>query len=191
MNWLDIFLLIVLGVFVLEGVRQGFTRLAIGMASTLLGLLLAAWFYGTAAAWLAPYLSSKALANVGGFLLIFVGIQIAGGLLAWGLATIFKWTGMSWLDRMLGAVLGAVKTALTGIVLVMVLTAFPIQPVPDSIAHSKAAPYLMEASHVLVYLCPREVRDGFTATYDRVRDLWSGHGDPDRKKPKSLPRDSI
>lgn len=191
MNWLDIFLLIVLGVFVLEGVRQGFTRLAIGMAATLFGLLLAAWFYGSAAAFLAPYLSSKALANVGGFLLIFVGIQIAGGLLGWGLATIFKWTGMSWLDRMLGAVMGAVKTAIVGIVLVMILTAFPIKPVPDSIAHSKAAPYLIEASHVLVYLCPREVRDGFTATYDRVRELWSGRGVPNRMKLESLPKESI
>lgn len=191
MNWLDVFLLILLAVFVFEGMRQGFARLAIGMASTLFGLLLAAWFYGTAAAFLAPYLSSKALANVGGFLLIFVGVQIAGGLLGWGLAALFKWTGLSWLDRAMGALLGAVKTALVGIVLVMILTAFPIQPVPDSIARSKSAPYLIEASHILVYLCPREVRDGFTATYDRVRDLWSGRGDPDRKKPASLPQDSV
>lgn len=191
MNWLDILLLILLAVFVFEGVRQGFARLAIGMVSTVVGLLLAGWFYGTAAALLAPYLSSKALANVGGFLLIFFGIQLGGALLGWGLATLFKWTGLSWLDRGLGALLGAVKTALVGIVLVMILTAFPLKPIPDSIAHSKAAPYLIEASNILVYLCPRELRDGFTATYDRVRDLWSGRGDPDRKKPAGLPQDSV
>ena len=191
MNWLDIILLILLAAFVVEGVRQGFARLVIGMASTVLGLLLAAWFYGVAAAMLAPYLSSKAVANVGGFLMIFVGIQIAGALLGWGLATVFKWTGLSWLDRMMGALAGAVKTAIVGIVLVMILTAFPMKPVPDSIAHSKAAPYLIEASQILVYLCPRELRDGFTVTYDRVRELWSGRGVPALKTPVSLPKDRV
>jgi membrane protein required for colicin V production len=183
-NWLDALLLILLAVFVFEGVRQGFTRIVIGMAATVLGLLLAAWFYGTAASFLSEYLSSKALANVGGFLLIFVGIQLLGAALGWLLATIFKWTGLSWLDRVLGALLGALKTALVGIVLVMILTAFPMKPVPESIARSKAAPYLIEASHVLVYLCPKEVRDGFVATYDRVRALWRGGEKQGAEPPK-------
>lgn len=186
MNWLDALLLILLAMFVFEGVRQGFTRIVIGMAATVLGLLLAAWFYGTAAAFLSEYLSSRALANVAGFLLIFVGIQLLGAALGWLLATIFKWTGLSWLDRGLGALMGALKTALVGIVMVMILTAFPLKPVPDSIAHSKAAPYLIEASHVLVYLCPREVRDGFKATYERVRALWSGR----EKEAAQPPKDS-
>jgi membrane protein required for colicin V production len=190
-NWLDILLIVLLAVFVFEGVRQGFARLAIGMAATLIGILLAAWFYGSAGALLLPYVSSRALANAAGFLIVFIGIQIAGALLGWALATLFKWTGLSWLDRLLGALLGAVKTAVVGVVLVLILTAFPLKPIPDSIAGSQSAPYLIEASHVLVYLCPRELRDGFKATYDRVRDLWSGRGDPDRRKPASLPKDSV
>ena len=190
MNWLDILLLILLAAFVLEGVRQGFVRVVIGLAATVLGLFLAAWFYGTAGSFLLPYLSSPSLAHVAGFLLVFIGVQLAGALLGWALAAIFKWSGLSWLDRALGALMGALKTALVGIVLVMILTAFPIKPVPNSIASSQAAPYLIEASHILVYLCPRELRDGFTTTYQRIRKLWSGR-DSDSGNPTSqLPKDS-
>lgn len=174
MNWLDIFFLVLLGIFVTQGIRRGFTRLAIGLASTVLGLLLATWFYGTAGAYFEPYLSSRALCNIVGFLLVFIGVQAVGGLLGWGLSRIFKWTGLSWLDRMLGALFGLIKASLIGVVFIMILLAFPIKPVPDSVADSTVAPYLVEASHVLVYLAPRDLKDGFLTTYEKVKKLWAG-----------------
>lgn len=181
MNWLDIFFLVILGLFVTQGVRRGFTRLAIGLAATLLGLLLASWFYGTAGSYFIPYLSSRALCNLVGFLLVFVGVQALGGLIGWGLARLFKWTGLSWLDRILGALFGVLKATLVGIIFVMILLAFPMKPVPDSIADSTVAPYLIEASHILVYLAPRELKDGFTGSYERVKKLWGGV--PDKTVP--------
>ncbi len=190
MNWFDILLLILLGAFVFEGVRQGFARIVIGMAATLLGLLLAAWFYGSAAAMLSPYLSSKSLARLIGFLLIFTTVQLAGALLGWLLASIFKWTGLSWLDRGLGALFGAVKAALIGIVLVMILTAFPLKPIPDTIANSQAAPYLIGASHLLAYLCPKELRDSFLTTYDKLREIWSEIEFPKHRQTQGPPKGS-
>ncbi|MBI5281037.1 MAG: CvpA family protein [Candidatus Solibacter usitatus] len=180
MNWLDILLCVLLGLFVFQGVRQGFTRLAIGLAATVAGLLLAAWFYGAAGAFLIPYVSSKAIANIFGFLAVFIGTQIAGTLLGLLLAKLFKWSGLSWLDRLMGAVFGFIKTALVGMVLVMVILAFPVKPVPAAVAQSRIAPYLIEASHILAHLAPREFRDGFVSTYDRIKKLWSGReaGEP-------------
>ncbi|WP_321477793.1 CvpA family protein [uncultured Paludibaculum sp.] len=188
MNWLDIFFLVILGIFVAQGIRRGFTRLAIGLAATLLGLLLASWFYGSVGAYFEPYLSSRALCNIVGFLLVFVGVQAAGGLLGWGLSRLFKWTGLGLLDRLLGALFGFIKATLIGIVLVMMLLAFPIKPIPASVAESSIAPYLIEASHVVVYLAPRELKDGFLASYERVKKLWNGTR-PDAE-PKSPPRSS-
>lgn len=184
MNWFDIFLLVLLAGFMIEGLRLGFTRVLIGIIATVLGLLLGAWFYGTAGAALQPYLSSKALANAAGFLVIFLGVQLLGALAGWVLSRLFKWTGLGWLDRLLGAFAGALKAALAGIVFVLIITAFPLKPVPDSIAGSRAAPYLIEASHILVYLCPRELRDGFVGTYDRLREFWNRYG-PTRKPPRA------
>jgi membrane protein required for colicin V production len=185
-NWLDILMAVLAAIFVLQGLRQGFTRLAIALVATLLGIILASWMYGSAGAFLIPYVSSKSLANIAGFLIVFIGVQLAGALLSWGLGRLYKWTGLTVLDRMLGAVFGVVKAALVGIVIVMILTAFPLNPVPNSIKDSRAAPYLIEASHVLVQLAPRELKDGFAATYDKIKKIWSGSGEP----AKTPPRDS-
>jgi len=184
-NWLDILLLVLLAVFVFEGIRQGFTRVAIGLVATVVGLFLASWFYGVAGSFLIPYVSSKSISNIAGFLMAFVGVQFAGALLGWLLSRIFKWTGLSWLDRTLGAGLGAVKAGLIGIILVMILLAFPIRQVPASVAGSTLAPHLVEASYVLVYLTPRELKNSFLATYDRIKKIWSG------KEVGTLERDSV
>ena len=172
MNWLDFVFVILLAVYAFQGLAQGFSRIAVGLVATIAGLLIASWSYDLPAAWLLPYVSSKAVANVLGFVLIFVLLQLLGALAGLLLAKVFKWTGLGWLDRLLGFAFGAVKAVVVGIILVLVLTAFPIKPVPDSVAKSEVAPYLIDAAHALTYLAPRDLRDSFRETYDRVRDLW-------------------
>jgi membrane protein required for colicin V production len=171
-NWYDWFLIVLTAVFVIEGLTKGLTRLVIGLAATLLGLLLAAWFYPAGAALLQPYVSHASLAKVLGFLLIFVSVQLVGSLLAWILTKIWKVTLLTWLDRLMGAGFGFLKAALAGIALTMVIMAFPRVPVPLSIGNSRLAPYLIEASHVLTALVPREMKQGFAATYDEVKKFW-------------------
>ena len=172
MNWLDFIFLILLVIFAFQGLAQGFSRLVVGLVATIAGLLIAAWCYDLPASFLLPYVSSKAVADVLGFVLIFVLIQILGGLVGLLLARIFKWTGLGWLDRLLGFAFGALKAVVVGIVLVLILTAFPIKPVPDSVAHSQVAPYLIDAAHAVTYLAPRELRQSFRETYNRIHDFW-------------------
>jgi len=181
-NWLDFFLLFLTGLFVFEGLREGFTRQILGMVATIVGLLLASWFYGAAGSFLLPYVSARAVANIMGFFLVFVGIQLVAALITWVLKRFYKVAGLSWVDRLTGAVFGLVKATLVGIVIVMILLAFPLKPVPASVAHSALAPYLIEASHVLVHLCPGELKDGFIGSYDRVKKLWQSL--PGRPKDK-------
>jgi len=171
-NWLDFIFLILLAMFAFQGLAQGFSRLAVGLVATIAGLLIASWCYDLPASLLLPYVSSKSVANVLGFVLIFILIQILGGLVGLLLARLFKWTGLGWLDRLLGFAFGALKAMVVGIVLVLILTAFPIKPIPDSVARSQVAPYLIDSAHALTYLAPRELRQSFRETYDRIRDLW-------------------
>jgi membrane protein required for colicin V production len=183
-NWLDITLLILLVVFIVEGVAKGFTRQIVGLVALLLGILMAIWFYGAAGSFLLPYVSKPAVAKLLGFLLVFVSVQILGGIAGWGLSKAMKATGLGWLDRALGAAFGTLKAALAGVVLVMAITAFPFKPLPEAIANSRIAPYLIDASHVLTYLAPRDLRDGFVTTYEKVREFWIQH---DPRTGKKLP----
>lgn len=184
MNWLDAFFLFLLAVSVIEGIRRGFSRVAIGLASAIAGLLLAAWFYGAVATYLKPYIESEAVAHIAAFLLIFIGAQLLGALLGWICAKMFRWTGLGWLDRLMGAGAGAVNAAFTAVVLVLVFSAFHVKPLESAIAGSRAAPYLMHAAQVIVYACPRTLRDDFAETRDRILDLWRKRVPP-RKPPAS------
>ena len=172
MNWLDYLFLLIALFYAIHGFARGFSRVIVGLIAAVAGLFVACWTYGVAASYLQPYVSSKAVANVLGFFLIFIAIQILGAIIGKILHKLFRWTGLGWLDRLLGLAFGALKAAVLGVVLVLILTAFPMKPIPDSVAHSRIAPYLLEAAQAVSYAAPRELRDGFAESFDRLRDLW-------------------
>lgn len=173
MNWLDLALAATIGISVGTGIWKGFFRLSIGLAATIISILLACWFYGIAATLYTPYLKQEQVANFLGFLTILISVQFAGLLLAKGLAMFFKKAGLGWLDRLLGGVFGLVRAVLISSAFVMILTAFSWSPQPTAVAESTLAPYVMEGARILVYLTPREIRDGFHENYEKLRKTWN------------------
>ena len=173
MNWLDLVLAAIIGTSVGAGLWKGFFRLSIGLAATVLSILLACWFYGLAAALYKPYLKEVTLANFLGFLTILIGVQLCGLLIAKLLTYFFKTAGLGWLDRLLGGLFGLVRAVLIASVFVMILTAFSWSPQPTAVAESRLAPYVMEGARILVYLTPREIRDGFHENYEKIRKTWN------------------
>lgn len=187
MNWLDFVLAAIIAISVGSGIAKGFFRLAIGLAATVLSILLASWFYGLAAGLYSPYVKQETFANFLGFVTVLLLVQGAGLLLAKVLALMTKKAGLGWADRALGGVFGLVRAILVSSVLVMVLTAFSWNPPPASVAESKLAPYVMEGAQILVYLTPREVRDGFHENYRKLKEKWDKTiSDTIKKAPKVL-----
>ncbi len=182
MNWLDIVFAAIFIGSVIEGIRIGFSRTIIGIVAAIAGLMLAAWFYGAVSAYLKPWIRTDAVAHIAAFLLIVLAVQAAGALVGLLCAKLFRWTGLGWFDRLLGAFAGALKAAFAAAVLVLVFSAFHLKPLEEAIAGSRAAPYLIGTAQVMVYLCPRELRDDFAETCDRIRDLWRQRA-PARKPP--------
>jgi len=171
-NWLDYVLVGLAAGFAVEGLVRGFTRQVIGLAATLVAVLLACWFYGTAGAYLIPYVSHKGVASFLGFLFIFIGVQAAGALIGWLLSKMLKTVGLSWMDRLLGVGFGALKGALIGVVLVVALSSFTIKPMPDAVADSRFAPGMVEAGRLLAALTPKEMKDGFDKSYSNLKKFW-------------------
>jgi len=172
MNWLDLVLAAIIAISVGTGIWKGFFRLSIGLAATVISILLACWFYGLAASFYTPYLKQTSLANFLGFITILVGVQLLGLLLAKILSMAMKTAGLGWLDRLLGGVFGLVRAILITSVFVMILTAFSWSPQPTAVAESYLAPYVMEGARIIVYLTPREIRDGFQENYEKLRKTW-------------------
>ncbi len=173
MNWIDLLLLLVVGVSVLSGFMAGFARVSVGFAATLVGIFCGFWFYGIAAAHVLDYVSSRGVANLIGFFAIFGGILMLGAIVGHILAKLFKWVGLSWLDRLLGGAFGLARGALIAVALVTVLLAFAPAPPPASVAESKWLPYMAGVSNVLAAMTPREIKEGFRETKDKAQKIWS------------------
>jgi len=185
LNWLDITILIIVAASVAEGVVRGLARSGIGLAATVGGIVLGIWFYGIVAYFLLPYVSSAGIANFIGFIVVFLGCVLAGALLGGLLAALFKWAGLSWLDRILGALFGLLRGAAVAIAIVLAIVAFAPRRPPGSVVDSHYSAYLIEAARICAALAPRELKDGFNDSYGKVRELWREATSQDEQLPET------
>lgn len=172
MNWLDILLGLILTASALAGIRTGFIRAAMSMATAILAVVFALWFHGAAGSLVAEYVSSKKVADFLGFTFVIILVLIAGALLGRLLAALLRWAGLGWIDRLLGGCLGLLRGLIVSLAIVVALMAFSLNPPPRAVARSRIAPYLMEAARVVALLAPRELAAGFQNSYQRLRRLW-------------------
>jgi membrane protein required for colicin V production len=185
---LDLLVVIVIGSSVVTGLAAGFARVGIGFLAAIFGVVFGFWFYGIPADWVHRYLHSAALSNLIGFLLIFWAILAIGALFAKITSKLFKWTGLSWLDRLLGGAFGMVRGALIAVVMIAVLLAFTPKPLPNWMVKSEVLPYAMEASNVIASLAPNAIKDAFRESMLELRRLWNEQLIESREKLRELER---
>jgi membrane protein required for colicin V production len=171
-SFLDLLLALVLLSSVVTGFMAGFARVGVGFCAAIAGILFGFWFYGVPGAWLNTYLHSDTASNLLGFLLILLGFAALGSIVGMILAKFFRWTGLSWLDRLLGGAFGIVRGGLVSIALVSVLLAFAPRPLPGWIVDSRLLPYVVGASSVVTALAPRAVTDAYHESLDEIHKLW-------------------
>jgi len=185
---LDLLVAIIVGASAAAGFVAGFARVGIGFVATILGIIFGFWFYGIPAAWVHQYLKSATAANLIGFLLVFWVILMAGALLAKICSKLFKWTGLSWLDRLLGGAFGLVRGALMAIAIIAVLLAFTPKPMPNWMVQSQVLPYAMEASSAISALAPIAIKNTFRESMQELRSLWGEQLRKSREEVRALKR---
>jgi membrane protein required for colicin V production len=172
-NWLDWVLIAILAYSVIQSFRRGFSREIISLVATILALLLAMWFYPTAGAWLRHWMTSVRTSNFLGFLLVLFGVMTIGGIVGSIVRRVVKAVGLSFFDRLLGAVFGLVRGVFIGVALLTAFIAFgprsEPKTAPSAVVHSQIAPPLMKAASVVVDLAPAELKQNFREVYDEAR----------------------
>ncbi|MHC4428573.1 MAG: CvpA family protein, partial [Planctomycetota bacterium] len=83
MNGFDIGLLVLLGILVVIGLLKGLARLLIGIAALVAAFVLAAQFHQDLAVKLTWFEWSDNVLTLVASLMIFIGIMLAAGLVAW------------------------------------------------------------------------------------------------------------
>lgn len=177
-TWFDVLLVLILIWSALAGLRAGFARVVIGVIATIVGFLGGFWCYRMVAAKLMPWVRTPAIADVLGFLIIFIGVLILGSLISALLSRLFKWIGLSWFNHFLGGVAGFLRGALIIAALVDIVVAFSPSPTPDFLLRSRVVPYAGEVSSWLAQLAPRELKDAFLQQMENLRQFW---GKPQNK----------
>jgi membrane protein required for colicin V production len=175
MNWLDWVLLIVIVGSIVASFRTGFSRELIGLVSMVVALFCGLWFYGSAGAFLLPYVSSKEIAYLCGFLIVFIGVLIVGAIVGHLFSRLVKAAGLGLFDRILGAGFGAVRGLLFAVALILAIVAFSpsgSDSPPNAVVHSKFAPYVIDTAHLFASLAPRELKDNFSRRYGQVKSIW-------------------
>jgi membrane protein required for colicin V production len=185
---LDFLVGIVVGSSVVAGFAAGFARVGIGFLAAILGIVFGFWFYGVPAAWVHRYLHSVAASNLIGFLLVFWAILAIGALFAKVTSKLFKWTGLSWLDRLLGGAFGMVRGALIAVIMIAVLLAFTPKPMPNWMVNSRVLPYAMEASNAIASLAPNAIKNAFRESMLELRRLWNEQLVQSREQLRALER---
>ena len=195
MSLLDIVLIAIVGGSVVFGFLAGFARAGIGLLAAITGVIFGFWFYSIPAAWIHKFVGSVAFSNLVGFLVVFFACTILGGLIGNLLAKLLKWTGLSWLDRIMGAGFGLVRGGLAAVAFVSVLMAFTPRPVPAWITSSALLPYAIDMSNVIASLAPRALKDPVRDTIREIRQAWDDQVHKSQKRerdnktePKSPPR---
>jgi membrane protein required for colicin V production len=197
LNWLDWFLIAILLFCAIGSARRGFSREIIRFAAAVFGLVLGMWFYGTAGSLFSRWVSSERVANLIGFLLILFAVLLCGSMLGWVINRFLRTIGLSFFDRLLGAVLGIVKGAVISVALITAFMAFgPVLDIAanntsgsaaSAVLHSRIAPWVMEASRFVVAMAPMELKSSFRKQYAGIKSALnqaSGNGSQERDEGK-------
>ncbi len=111
MNWLDIGILVVIGLSVFNGLRQGLIKAVLSFAGLIVGVTLASRFYPTVAGFL-TFLPQGTVAEVAAFVIILVAILIVTSIIAAVLTKVASAILLGWLNGLGGAVFGFLMGAI-------------------------------------------------------------------------------
>ena len=80
---------------------QGFFYEVISLAGTVIAYLVASWQYHRVAAAIAPHVNARWIADITGFLVLFLAIVLIAGFVARLARWALREAGLSWFDRTL------------------------------------------------------------------------------------------
>lgn len=156
MNYLDIILLAVIGLFLIRGLARGFVKEVFALGSMVVGFLAASNLHQFLDPHLAIYMDNSGAVKALSFVIIFAAVI----LVSWGISKLIREflevTLLAWVDRGAGAVFGALEGLIICTLLVLGLRY--IVPSADVLQQSQLVPLLDPAMALMADLAPDSVR---------------------------------
>ena len=164
MNWLDILIIVGLGLLIFLGLIRGLIRAAIAMAGVVGGIILAGIYYAPLSQWLSHYIHQDNAARILSFAFILIAVMVAAFVLGRFLHRLARLVKLGWADRLGGAIIGLVIGALSLGAILAILAKFPFDGVGATIQESAMASVLLKHVPLVLGLLPEE--------FDSVRSFF-------------------
>ncbi len=144
----DVALLVVLLGSVVLGFWRGLVYEVLSVLGWVAAFFLAQWYADVAAAWLPLAGASQPLRYAAGYVVVFVVVAFAAGLVAWLVKRLIETVGLRPVDRTLGAAFGLLRGAILLLALALVVGMTPLKSNEAWLA-SAGAGWLGAGLHVL------------------------------------------
>ena len=172
MHWLDILILVLLGLGAALGFASGLLWQVARLASLGISLYAAIMVNAEATDWLGRHWKDTNLAfnHIVAFVSVFVLVYLLLYLITRLIHQAIKATKMEMMDRVLGSLLGAAKMAGVVSCVCAVLTALALPLFKEWFEQSTLAPYFAKGTEIAIRWVPQEYRDKADEGVQQVRD---------------------
>lgn len=161
----------IIAVSTVFALTKGLAREIISLFSLGLGFVLAVYGYRRTSLWFSDFTRTESMAQLLGFLTIFLGVILLGALIAYMVNRWIKIASMEWIDRILGGIFGFLRGWAVSSIIVLALIAFPVRE--NLVGKSILAPYVLAGARGAALLVPKELKDRFYQGYKKVLEAWN------------------
>lgn len=154
MNWLDITFLVVIGINGLLGLWRGLVREVFTLLGIVGGVLIASRTYEMTLPFVERFISNPNLAKIVSFLLILLVAAILIHFAGIIISKLFKTLFLGWLDRFLGLLFGLIKGVAIVLVVILLLSKFPLGNSEELLESSIVVPYAFILLELFLPLLP-------------------------------------
>ncbi len=169
-HWLDITLLVILILSFVYSIIKGFVKEVFSLLSILFASIIATHYCKLGELYLRGVIGNKNVANVIGFVVLFLITAIIVRMLGMAINKFVKTVGLSVPNRLLGGMLGIIKVVILFSVLLLIITTF-FREEANSISKTDGAHYFLPISQFIGDFLPHDLSGRSKRDYRKLLKL--------------------
>ena len=158
MNWLDIVIIVTMGIAALMGYRTGVIKGFLSIIGIIVGVVLAGQFGDTVGDKM-TFIDNPDGATIAGYAVVFGAVFIGGLIAVSVLRKLLDFILLGWVDNLGGAALGVGASAIVWTGAIAAAGSFPVGFLNDAVEGSSIAPDLADKVPFVLDLLPEEYSD--------------------------------
>lgn len=172
MNPFDMVVAVILGYCIIRGIFRGLIRELASIIGVVAGFFTAYYNYRNFSTTLAGWIPNTPYVDIISFVILFCAVLLIVTGLGMIIRLIMKVVLLGMVDRILGALFGAVKGTLIVSILFIFLVSFLPPGGAEVVSKSKLWPYVNTLSKGIIRVIPEEMHTGFLKNIDALKKEW-------------------